>query len=65
MIRWENNFDFFRLTVVPEALSVGPARADRDVASAVDGRLALFERLGTAVADALVIVEGLEASTSK
>jgi hypothetical protein len=53
----ENTKAFF-LTVAPEVLSPAPAR---DVASAVDGRLALFERLGATVVDALVAVDGLEA----
>lgn len=52
----------FCLTVVPEAVSVGPERAVRDAASAVDGRLALLERLGAVVAEALAVVEGLEAN---
>lgn len=55
------NLAFLCLTVVPEAVSVGPVRAVRDAASAVDGRLALLDRLGTAVADALTMVDGLEA----
>ncbi len=50
------------LTVAPEALSAAPERAARDVVSAVDGRLALFERLGATVVDALVAVDGLVAS---
>ena len=42
-------------------MSVGPVRAVRDAESAVDGRLALLDRLGAAVADALPVVDGLEA----
>jgi hypothetical protein len=51
---------FFR-TVAPEALSAAPERAVRDVASAVDGRVALVARLGATVVDALVAVDGLVA----
>ena len=49
-------------TVVPEAPSVALARPVRDAASAVDGRVALFERFGATVVDALVAVDGREAN---
>lgn len=49
------------LTVVPEAPSAGPERAVRDVASVVDGRLALVARLGATVVDEPVAVDGREA----
>ena len=49
------------LTVVPEALSVALERTGCDRASAVAGRVALFERFVAIVVDALVAVDGLEA----
>lgn len=49
-------------TVVPEAPSVALERPVRDAASAVDGRVALFERFGATVVDALVAVDGRDAN---
>ncbi len=52
---------FISLTAVPEPPSAAADCAVRDVAPAVAGRLALFERLGAVVVDALVAVDGLVA----
>ena len=61
----EKIWNLIYLTVVSEPPSAPPECAPRDVWSAVDGRLALVERFGAVVVDALVAVDGLVAKTKK